>query len=72
MMTGNNVEQFFTSCKYFNYVIILCLHLVAFGSWYDHIKGWWEKKKDYRILYLFYEDMKEVRANYYCFIFKET
>ncbi|KAK2501754.1 hypothetical protein MC885_012872 [Smutsia gigantea] len=32
---------------------------VAFGSWYDHVKGWWEKRKDYRILYLFYEDMKE-------------
>lgn len=32
---------------------------VAFGSWYDHVKDWWEKKKDYRILYLFYEDMKE-------------
>ncbi|ELV13019.1 sulfotransferase 1 family member D1 [Tupaia chinensis] len=32
---------------------------VCFGSWYDHVKGWWEKKKDYHILYLFYEDMKE-------------
>ncbi|XP_051822400.1 sulfotransferase 1 family member D1-like [Antechinus flavipes] len=32
---------------------------LSFGSWYDHVKGWWEKKKDYRILYLFYEDMKE-------------
>uniref|UniRef100_A0A452QA93 Sulfotransferase n=1 Tax=Ursus americanus TaxID=9643 RepID=A0A452QA93_URSAM len=32
---------------------------VAFGSWYDHVKGWWEKRNDYRILYLFYEDMKE-------------
>uniref|UniRef100_A0A8C4MBA3 Sulfotransferase n=1 Tax=Equus asinus TaxID=9793 RepID=A0A8C4MBA3_EQUAS len=32
---------------------------VAFGSWYDHVKAWWEKRKDYRILYLFYEDMKE-------------
>ncbi|XP_062055214.1 sulfotransferase 1 family member D1 [Lepus europaeus] len=32
---------------------------VCFGSWYDHVKGWWEKRKDYRILYLFYEDMKE-------------
>lgn len=34
---------------------------VAYGSWYDHVKGWWEKRKDYRILYLFYEDMQEVR-----------
>uniref|UniRef100_A0A673T3A8 Sulfotransferase n=1 Tax=Suricata suricatta TaxID=37032 RepID=A0A673T3A8_SURSU len=32
---------------------------VAFGSWYDHVKGWWEKRNDYRIYYLFYEDMKE-------------
>nr|XP_042712228.1 sulfotransferase 1 family member D1-like isoform X2 [Chrysemys picta bellii] len=32
---------------------------VAFGPWYDHVKGWWEKRKDKPILYLFYEDMKE-------------
>ncbi|XP_077670449.1 sulfotransferase 1B1-like isoform X2 [Eretmochelys imbricata] len=32
---------------------------VACGSWYDHVKGWWEKRKDHPILYLFYEDMKE-------------
>ncbi|XP_036889531.1 sulfotransferase 1 family member D1-like, partial [Sturnira hondurensis] len=32
---------------------------VSFGSWYDHVKGWWEKSKDYPILYLLYEDMKE-------------
>ncbi|XP_043369208.1 sulfotransferase 1 family member D1-like isoform X2 [Dermochelys coriacea] len=32
---------------------------VVFGPWYDHVKGWWEKRKDKPILYLFYEDMKE-------------
>ncbi|XP_078502816.1 sulfotransferase 1 family member D1-like [Lissotriton helveticus] len=32
---------------------------VAYGSWYEHVMGWWEKRKDHHILYLFYEDMKE-------------
>ncbi|KAJ1125228.1 hypothetical protein NDU88_003662 [Pleurodeles waltl] len=32
---------------------------VAYGSWYEHVKGWWEKRKDHSILYLLYEDMKE-------------
>ncbi|XP_053121696.1 sulfotransferase 1A1-like [Hemicordylus capensis] len=32
---------------------------VSFGSWYDHVKGWWDKRKEQRMLYLFYEDLKE-------------
>ncbi|NXU50552.1 ST1B1 Sulfotransferase, partial [Turnix velox] len=32
---------------------------VAYGSWYNHVKDYWERRKDYPILYLFYEDLKE-------------
>ncbi|XP_015277293.1 PREDICTED: sulfotransferase 1C1-like [Gekko japonicus] len=32
---------------------------IAWGSWFDHVKGWWEAKDRHPILYLFYEDMKE-------------
>nr|DBA17279.1 TPA: hypothetical protein GDO54_002753 [Pyxicephalus adspersus] len=32
---------------------------VCYGSWHDHVKGWWEKRYDHNILYLFYEDLKE-------------
>uniref|UniRef100_A0AAY4DC29 Sulfotransferase n=1 Tax=Denticeps clupeoides TaxID=299321 RepID=A0AAY4DC29_9TELE len=34
---------------------------MVFGSWYDHVSGWWEKKQSYsNLLYLFYEDLVEV------------
>uniref|UniRef100_A0A8D0DHX8 Sulfotransferase n=2 Tax=Salvator merianae TaxID=96440 RepID=A0A8D0DHX8_SALMN len=32
---------------------------VAWGSWFDHVIGWWKAKNHYPILYLFYEDIKE-------------
>uniref|UniRef100_A0A8C3TNN4 Sulfotransferase n=1 Tax=Catharus ustulatus TaxID=91951 RepID=A0A8C3TNN4_CATUS len=32
---------------------------VAYGSWYDHVREWWEKRQEKKILYLFYEDMKK-------------
>lgn len=32
---------------------------VSWGPWSDHVRGWWEARKKYPILYLLYEDMKE-------------
>ncbi|XP_072889631.1 sulfotransferase 1C4-like [Hemitrygon akajei] len=32
---------------------------VGWGSWYDYNLDWWEARKKHRILFLFYEDIKE-------------
>lgn len=32
---------------------------VSYGSWYQHVKEWWELSRTHPVLYLFYEDMKE-------------
>ncbi|XP_033025052.1 sulfotransferase 1C1-like [Lacerta agilis] len=32
---------------------------LAWGSWFDHVRGWWKAKDSHPILYLFYEDMKK-------------
>ncbi|KAL2774394.1 sulfotransferase 1C4 isoform 2 [Daubentonia madagascariensis] len=39
--------------------IIPSVGSVCWGSWYDHVKGWWEAKDQHRILYLFYEEVKK-------------
>ncbi|MBN3315725.1 ST1S3 sulfotransferase, partial [Atractosteus spatula] len=39
---------------------VFSLSTVVFGSWYDHVTGWWERRQTHpQLLYLFYEDMKE-------------
>ncbi|CAJ1084941.1 cytosolic sulfotransferase 3-like [Xyrichtys novacula] len=36
---------------------------VLFGSWYDHVNGWWKKKQTYSCIhYMFYEDLIEDTA----------
>ncbi|XP_063156411.1 sulfotransferase 1B1 isoform X2 [Candoia aspera] len=32
---------------------------IIFGSWFNHVKSWWNKRNDHPMIYLFYEDMKE-------------
>nr|XP_004665420.1 sulfotransferase 1E1 [Jaculus jaculus] len=32
---------------------------VPYGSWYDHVNSYWEKRKNSQMLFMFYEDMKE-------------
>ncbi|XP_066522484.1 sulfotransferase 1C1-like isoform X2 [Hoplias malabaricus] len=32
---------------------------LAWGSWYDHVKGYWREREKRNILYLFFEDLKE-------------
>ena len=34
---------------------------VSYGSWYQHVQEWWELSHTHPVLYLFYEDIKQVR-----------
>ncbi|XP_011856323.1 PREDICTED: sulfotransferase 1C3-like [Mandrillus leucophaeus] len=45
-----NLEEFYEK---------FVLGKVFYGSWFDHVKGWWAAKDTHRILYLFYEDIKK-------------
>jgi Sulfotransferase domain len=31
---------------------------VGFGSWFQHVRGWWERRNDPNVLFLTYEDLK--------------
>ncbi|XP_061665772.1 sulfotransferase 1B1-like isoform X1 [Syngnathoides biaculeatus] len=45
--------------KFMHGECILMCSAVPWGSWYDHVKGYWEERDKRNILYIFYEDMKE-------------
>uniref|UniRef100_A0A3Q2Y7M4 Sulfotransferase n=1 Tax=Hippocampus comes TaxID=109280 RepID=A0A3Q2Y7M4_HIPCM len=45
-------------CKQLQYSITR-QKTMGWGSWYDHVKGYWEEREKRNILFLFYEDMKE-------------
>uniref|UniRef100_A0A3Q1BVZ6 Sulfotransferase n=1 Tax=Amphiprion ocellaris TaxID=80972 RepID=A0A3Q1BVZ6_AMPOC len=35
---------------------------MVFGSWYDHVNGWWKKMQTYsKLHYMFYEDLRDVK-----------
>lgn len=40
--------------------VVLLRLTVGWGSWFEHVKGWWEVRHRYQILFLFYEDLKRV------------
>ncbi|XP_025757630.1 cytosolic sulfotransferase 3 isoform X3 [Oreochromis niloticus] len=53
-----NMFSFYLQCKHS--VVFCCVFVVVFGSWYDHVNGWWEKKQIYsNFHYMFYEDLIE-------------
>uniref|UniRef100_A0A8C1GKR8 Sulfotransferase n=1 Tax=Cyprinus carpio TaxID=7962 RepID=A0A8C1GKR8_CYPCA len=40
--------------------LVLCkMGILGWGSWYDHVKGYWKERHNKKILYILYEDMKE-------------
>lgn len=46
-----------------NKLIVLIFISAFWGSWLEHVLGWWEHRDDSNVLFLKYEDLKEVRDN---------
>ncbi|KAJ7336540.1 aryl sulfotransferase [Desmophyllum pertusum] len=38
---------------------------VSYGLWFDHVLSWWEHRDDPNILFVKYEDLKEVTIHVY-------
>lgn len=38
---------------------------VVGSFWVDHIRGWYEHRHDFNILFMMYEEMKKVREESY-------
>ncbi|XP_076993147.1 sulfotransferase 1B1 isoform X2 [Tamandua tetradactyla] len=53
----NNLEPFPGSWE--EYLEKFMTGNVTYGSWFNHVKNWWNKKEEHPILFLYYEDMKE-------------
>lgn len=46
-------------CTWEEYVLKFLDGNVPYGSWFNHVKTWWEKKKEHPLLFLYYEDLKQ-------------
>ncbi|CAO2639478.1 Sulfotransferase 1B1 [Lemmus lemmus] len=53
----NNLHP--TPCTWEEYVPKFLAGNVPYGSWFNHVKSWWEKKKEHPLLFLYYEDLKQ-------------
>ncbi|XP_038173859.1 sulfotransferase family cytosolic 1B member 1 [Arvicola amphibius] len=53
----NNLHP--TPCTWEEYVLKFLDGNVPYGSWFNHVKRWWEKKKEHPLLFLYYEDLKQ-------------
>jgi len=39
---------------------LICLYLVFYGSWLDHVQSYWNERQRENILFVTYEEMTQV------------